>query len=583
MTKSTALTIAALTRASSLPCWMGTSAQHLKTNRNCVRASVSWLSGDARWTNAQRRTIQQQCHHRQAQHFQTKWPIETKEQSQKRQAEHIRKTWPLEIEGQSQKRQEEHIQTRRNEAVGPVLEQLRPPTMKTNFLIAHATFAHFVSWRHHKYGTYFVQSLVEVLSKRACQEDILNMMTRVNDLVGKLCAGPPDHQTQTPVVEFNFSDFGLPSLDMSQPRLKYTGLRVFWLTQILQYYLFQEALESVQRIFSLDHDERSDFTAAFKKSSDISCFFGTFWLDGCQCFLHGIGKLPGKWKTVVINKNGIFEACLLQLALVNSVYLLDLDALQGAIIKLGYQFGDDFAMLRARLPACVGLYRPQGIVCIGQLVDEYPQQEFQFQTFVNSRGWQGIRDSMYFMKAGVEAIIEDEVTSRFKVNAPIYPIAMKYDSRFGDAFWNSSEQSYFRYLLQMMTSWALICHVWYWPPMTKEQNKLLIMGRKALKRKESKRRKHTKHGRRMPLNQRHGLRRRPEQQFHLCARWEFEELIVRVRSAMKRGKRPKIDSLQLWRCAVEERTAPDNRGAMPQSTSRAHPNNVTNRNCWTGT
>ncbi|KAL3070349.1 hypothetical protein niasHS_015588 [Heterodera schachtii] len=84
--------------------------------------------------------------------------------------------------------------------------------------------------------------------------------------------------------------------------------------------------------------------------------------------------------------------------------------------------------------------------------DQYQQQEFQFQTFVNSRGWQGIRESLYFIK----------------VNAPIYPIAMKYDSRFGDAFWNSSEQSYFRYLLQMMTSWAMICHVWYLPLMTKE-------------------------------------------------------------------------------------------------------------------
>ncbi|KAL3102854.1 hypothetical protein niasHT_027752 [Heterodera trifolii] len=48
---------------------------------------------------------------------------------------------------------------------------------------------------------------------------------------------------------------------------------------------------------------------------------------------------------------------------------------------------------------------------------------------------------------------------------------MKYDSRFGDAFWNSSDQSYFRYLLQMMTSWALICHVWYLPLMTKEVGK----------------------------------------------------------------------------------------------------------------
>lgn len=35
-------------------------------------------------------------------------------------------------------------------------------------------------------------------------------------------------------------------------------------------------------------------------------------------------------------------------------------------------------------------------------------------TVVNSRGWQGIKDSVYFMKAGMEAIIEDEVTSRFE-------------------------------------------------------------------------------------------------------------------------------------------------------------------------
>lgn len=45
---------------------------------------------------------------------------------------------------------------------------------------------------------------------------------------------------------------------------------------------------------------------------------------------------------------------------------------------------------------------------------------------------------------------------------------MKYDTRFGDAFWNSSEQSYFQYMMQMMTSWALICDVWYLPPMMRE-------------------------------------------------------------------------------------------------------------------
>lgn len=54
-----------------------------------------------------------------------------------------------------------------------------------------------------------------------------------------------------------------------------------------------------------------------------------------------------------------------------------------------------------------------------------------------------------------------------QIGSTIYPIAIKYDSRLGDAFWNSSEQSYGEYLWMMMTSWAIICDVWYMPPMTR--------------------------------------------------------------------------------------------------------------------
>ncbi|CAD6185133.1 unnamed protein product [Caenorhabditis auriculariae] len=53
----------------------------------------------------------------------------------------------------------------------------------------------------------------------------------------------------------------------------------------------------------------------------------------------------------------------------------------------------------------------------------------------------------------------------FEIGSTIYPIAMKYDSRFGDAFWNSSEQSWCGYIMRVMTSWAIICNVWYLPPM----------------------------------------------------------------------------------------------------------------------
>ena len=40
----------------------------------------------------------------------------------------------------------------------------------------------------------------------------------------------------------------------------------------------------------------------------------------------------------------------------------------------------------------------------------------------------------------------------------------QYDSRFADAFWNSSRESLLRHLLNIMTSWALVVDVWYLPP-----------------------------------------------------------------------------------------------------------------------
>jgi glycerol-3-phosphate O-acyltransferase 3/4 len=57
----------------------------------------------------------------------------------------------------------------------------------------------------------------------------------------------------------------------------------------------------------------------------------------------------------------------------------------------------------------------------------------------------------------------------FEVGGVIYPVAVKYDPKFGDAFWNSSKVSMISYLLMMMTSWAIVCDVWYLPPMHKRE------------------------------------------------------------------------------------------------------------------
>lgn len=56
----------------------------------------------------------------------------------------------------------------------------------------------------------------------------------------------------------------------------------------------------------------------------------------------------------------------------------------------------------------------------------------------------------------------------FEIGGTIHPVAIKYNPQFGDAFWNSSKYNMVSYLLRMMTSWAIVCDVWYMPPMTRE-------------------------------------------------------------------------------------------------------------------
>ncbi|XP_071793178.1 glycerol-3-phosphate acyltransferase 3-like [Asterias amurensis] len=62
----------------------------------------------------------------------------------------------------------------------------------------------------------------------------------------------------------------------------------------------------------------------------------------------------------------------------------------------------------------------------------------------------------------------------FEIGGTIYPVAIKYNSSFGDPFWNSSKYSMVRYLLMMMTSWAIVCDVWYLPPMVKGEDEEAI-------------------------------------------------------------------------------------------------------------
>ncbi|KAL7671720.1 hypothetical protein ACOME3_006624 [Neoechinorhynchus agilis] len=56
----------------------------------------------------------------------------------------------------------------------------------------------------------------------------------------------------------------------------------------------------------------------------------------------------------------------------------------------------------------------------------------------------------------------------FELGCPVYPIAIKYDMRLGDAFWNSTRTSFARYVLMLMTSWAIYVDIYHLDPLERE-------------------------------------------------------------------------------------------------------------------
>eukprot|EP00003_Mantamonas_plastica_P006413 TRINITY_DN1520_c0_g2_i4.p1 TRINITY_DN1520_c0_g2~~TRINITY_DN1520_c0_g2_i4.p1 ORF type:complete len:388 (+),score=90.74 TRINITY_DN1520_c0_g2_i4:146-1309(+) len=49
----------------------------------------------------------------------------------------------------------------------------------------------------------------------------------------------------------------------------------------------------------------------------------------------------------------------------------------------------------------------------------------------------------------------------FDLGATVYPIAIKYNKIFADAFWNSREQTFVQHLYHLMTGWCVVCDVYY--------------------------------------------------------------------------------------------------------------------------
>ncbi|GJN11550.1 hypothetical protein PR202_ga29749 [Eleusine coracana subsp. coracana] len=62
----------------------------------------------------------------------------------------------------------------------------------------------------------------------------------------------------------------------------------------------------------------------------------------------------------------------------------------------------------------------------------------------------------------------------FELGCAVCPIAIKYNKIFVDAFWNSKKQSFTMHLVRLMTSWAVVCDVWYLEPQYLREGEMAI-------------------------------------------------------------------------------------------------------------
>lgn len=62
----------------------------------------------------------------------------------------------------------------------------------------------------------------------------------------------------------------------------------------------------------------------------------------------------------------------------------------------------------------------------------------------------------------------------FDLDTQINPVAIKYNEIFVPGYWNSRRVSFAGHLMRLMTSWAVVCDVWYMEPMRRRSGESAI-------------------------------------------------------------------------------------------------------------
>jgi glycerol-3-phosphate O-acyltransferase 3/4 len=156
----------------------------------------------------------------------------------------------------------------------------------------------------------------------------------------------------------------------------------------------------------------------------------------------------------------------------NQVFVANHSSVIDVVILSQYM---SFAVVGQKHPGMMGLIQDRVLGCLGGIWfqrNEAKDREKVARTIkehINNEN----NNPLLIFPEGV--CVNNEYVIMFKkgafeLGATVYPVAIKYNKLFVDAFWNSRTQTIWQHLFKLMTSWAVVCDVWFMEPQTKQPN-----------------------------------------------------------------------------------------------------------------
>lgn len=128
-----------------------------------------------------------------------------------------------------------------------------------------------------------------------------------------------------------------------------------------------------------------------------------------------------------------------------------------------------FAVIMQKHPGWVGLLQTTVLESVGCIWFNRAEAKDRAVVAQKLKGHVASQDANPLLIFPEGTCVNNEYTVMFKKGAfelgcAVCPVAIKYNKTFVDAFWNSRQQSFTMHLVRLMTSWAVVCDVWFMEP-----------------------------------------------------------------------------------------------------------------------